>query len=63
MFDYRAHYESQPSVSVDFLRAVQFLPETFTVLGRLSVTISEIVTVAGCTLVYGKRANVDNISD
>ena len=24
MFDYRAHYESQPSVSVDFLRVVQF---------------------------------------
>ena len=23
MFDYRAHYESQPSVSVDFLRVVQ----------------------------------------
>ena len=25
MFDYRAHYESQPSVSVDFLRVVQFV--------------------------------------
>ena len=25
MFDYRAHYESQPSVSVDFLRIVQSL--------------------------------------
>ena len=24
MFDYRAHYESQPSVSVDFLRVVQW---------------------------------------
>ena len=25
MFDYRAHYESQPSVSIDFLRVVQYL--------------------------------------
>ena len=30
-------------------------PETFTVLGLLSVTINEIVTAARCTLVYGQR--------
>ena len=28
MFDYRALYESQPSVSVDFLRVVQLSPNT-----------------------------------
>ena len=38
-------------------------PETFTVLGLLSVTINEILTVAGYTLIYGKRASVDYISD
>ena len=46
-----------------FSKSLKKNPETFTVLGLLSVKINEMVTVAGRSLVYGKRASVDYISD
>ena len=46
-----------------FPKSLIFFPESFTVLGLFSVTINKIVTVAGWTLVYGKMASVDYISD